>query len=583
MKLQLSIAKCISLLVIWLLTILGMTTFAADPSFSIVPASTGLKLHCNYIMWVMINPNNIGYNWFESHIKFNNVVAAINHISVNPFFTTSFTGYIKYWFLYKATGWSTVWTNIPLQASTFWFKTTRNVASTTLEFTNVTGWTITYDKNTTDDGAVINSSISSLDILTWVTNVTYTFTPVPCILDNEAPLMANNYPSNNATNIPAGAIISFLLYDWAWPWIVSWPAPLGSNNRQHYWYSWLNSTTLSNYQTAPSTVDNQEWVNSWSIRVNLSCPTCVWWSWPYILSGSSLTTSAWTGDASKNKYTRNSKDRWYIVSFPAPAPYEIEKLITVSVSERDNANENGSVHTGTHVFSFNAPVPPTITRIIPSTSINIEPTIDPIVFVFSDAWAWVNPWTIQITIPQIISWSIFYTGYTYSGSDLSIILTGGSAGTWNAGTYQVSFSPKRPLPSNTVIRLTWLVYDYANNPWTYDQIFTTKMSCEDWWCLDFFTLNILWGTNIGSYPFTWHLIVITWTNNDSLYPYLTWIDNDILMCGRPYTWTILTGNIWIFDTTGTQINGILYTWDELYITWMDGVDFILSGGVVIIQ
>jgi hypothetical protein len=518
-------------------------------------------------MGVMINPAAISYNGFESHIRFDSWFVALNHISVHPFFTTSFTGYIKYWFLYKATGGSTVWSNATIQAATFWFKTIQNTTSTSLQFTTVTGGTIGYDKNTTDDGAVINSSISSLDILTGITNASYTFVPLPCIIDTESPLMSNNYPSNNATGIPAGAIISFILYDWAWPWAGVWPAPLGTNNRQHYWYSWWTTTLLSNYQTAPSTVDNQEWVNSWSIVVNLSCPTCVWGSWPYILSWSALNVSPWAGDGSRNRYTRDSQNRWYTVNFNAPAPYEIEKLITVQVTERDNANENGNVHTGNHSFSFNAPVPPTITRLVPSTASNIDPTIDPITFIFADTWAGVNPNTISISIPQIISWSIFYTWYTYSWSDLTLTLTGGAAGTGNAWVYEVSFSPKRPFPSNTHIRLTGSVYDYANNHGSYDQTFTTSMSCADWWCVDFFRLTILWWINIWSYPFTWSIIVVTWTNLNSTYPYLTGSNNDILVCGRPYTWTILTWNIWIYDTTWTQINGLLYTWTDLYITW----------------
>jgi hypothetical protein len=109
------------------------------------------------------------------------------------------------------------------------------------------------------------------------------------------------------------------------------------------------------------------------------------------------------------------------------------------------------------------------------------------------------------------------------------------------------------------------------------------MSCADWWCSDIFELNILGWTNIGNRLFTWSLIIVTGTNLSSPYPYLTGVNNDILMCGRPYSWTILTGNIWIYDTTWIQINGVLYTWTDLYITWMDGLDFVLSGDVIIIQ
>jgi len=81
----------------------------------------------------------------------------------------------------------------------------------------------------------------------------------------------------------------------------------------------------------------------------------------------------------------------------------------------DNPNENGNIHTGNYSFSFNAPSDPTIARITPSGSTNIDPKIDPIVFHFEDDRAGVNPDTISLTIPEIMSGiDLIYTGYTYS-------------------------------------------------------------------------------------------------------------------------------------------------------------------------
>ena len=98
-----------------------------------------------------------------------------------------------------------------------------------------------------------------------------------------------------------------------------------------------------------------------------------------------------------------------------------------------------------------------------------------------------------------------------------------------------------------------------------------------------FGLNILWWTFAWNTMFSWMLIIITWTNSNSIYPYLTWVNNDILMCWLPYTGTILTGNIWIYDTNGILINGASFSWDSLYITGMDGLDFILSNDQIHIQ
>gem|GEM_PF-1344284 len=77
--------------------------------------------------------------------------------------------------------------------------------------------------------------------------------------------------------------------------------------------------------------------------------------------------------------------------------------MTVTVQAVDNPNENGNIHTGNDSFSFNAPSLPSITRITPSTSTNVDPNIDPIIFHIEDDWAGINPDTISITIPEILS------------------------------------------------------------------------------------------------------------------------------------------------------------------------------------
>jgi hypothetical protein len=211
--------------------------------------------------------------------------------------------------------------------------------------------------------------------------------------------------------------------------------------------------------------------------------------------------------------------------------------------------------------------------------------VSPLTFTFSDSWAGIDTWTMRITIQWVNSGTKIYTWVTYTRADFTgIIITHWSPWLGNSWSYQVSIYPVVPFPSNTTIYITWSVYDLANNPSGIRSFsFTTTKSCADLWCADYFTVNIFTWFNAGIFWFTGTLIQITWTNINSPYPYLTGINNDILMCGLPYTWTILTGNIWIYDTTGVMINGALYTWLELYITWVDGVDFTYDNGVIIIQ
>ena len=587
MKRNTSTVKTIIAGIVSILSVLWIFGQAATPNFSISPSTLTGKLHCSYRFSMVLNPDAIGYNAFESTIQFDSWSAQIIHESINPLFNNITSASINSGYLYNAR-----WTMLPGQTSlatinalTFRFKTIQNITGTTLDFTTLNGNAIVFDPNLTDDGATINASWSSYDILSGVTHGVYTFVPLPCVPDQAAPSMWWNYPSNGDRYVADNTTISLTLYDRAGAWSVNWPAPLATNDRQHYRYSGNDTSSLNNYVPAPSSVDNQEGVNSGSISITLDCPTCTSWSRPYVFTSASpaLIINERTGNSSIHMLTWQNKIRGYTLSIPAPSPYEIEKQVYVNISVTDNPNEYNETNTWTPSFSFNAPENPTITRIQPSTAIDIPPNFGPFVFNFEDDRAGIDTGSISITIPEYSSWSKFYTGHTYSGNELTFTLIWGTPGTGNAWSYQVAFTPLRPLPSNSTLQITWVVYDLAGNEWTYSAQFSTTMSCIDRGCADFFTVDILGGLNIGTYTFTWDFIYITWTNTNSPYPYFTGINNDILMCGRPYTGTILTGNIWIFDTTGNSIKGTTYTEDELYITGLDGIDFIYSNGTIIIN
>lgn len=608
-------AKIILSLVLSVLSILSITSFAADPSFNITPIyGTQLKLYCEYNFGVVINPGGQSYNGFESTIKFNSGNVHISHQSIDPFFTSTTSWFIKDWYLYRAYGVRPGGAgSSTLVAASFLFHTTQNILSEFLEFTTNTWWPIEFDINTTDDGAVINSSVSSLDILSGVTNAWYTFVPLPCIIDQEPPLMMSPNPVNNARYITTGTMVSFILYDRAGVWIASGIPPMtNTNNRSHYRYSGLNIYDLDNYQIAPSTVDNQEWVNSGTINVHISCPTCSWW-WAYTLTAADLYITTWWGDSSINWYTWNSRDRWYTVSFAAPTPYgyEVEKKVTMTIIWSDNPNELSNTHTGNFVIVFNAPVNPVITMTSPNDGATFVRTkFSPIVFILTDDRAGIDTWSINITVPAMYSWlDILYTGKTYSGTDLTITLISGQPGLGNSWSYQVSFVPSRYFPNNTWIHITGYVKDLANNETTDSRQFTTRPNCAFFWCSDVLEVNIFEGLFSWNFDFSGSFIQVIGADINSSYPYLTWVDNTILMCGQPYTGTMLTWNIWIYDTTGTQINWTIFTGDSLYITWViwiydtvgaqinwtifngdslyitwtSGLDFIISGNVIIIQ
>jgi hypothetical protein len=80
---------------------------------------------------------------------------------------------------------------------------------------------------------------------------------------------------------------------------------------------------------------------------------------------------------------------------------------------------------------FNAPRDPVITPIYPlsgATYVDRRNTLQ-VQLYFSDDRAGIDTGSIQITIPQIMSGTdVLMTGYTYSGSDLIITLSGGAPG-----------------------------------------------------------------------------------------------------------------------------------------------------------
>lgn len=546
-------------------------SFAQDPSFSLDPWSgQQLKLHCTYDINLRLNSSWQRYNAFQSTLKFNTSDSQIITWSVNAPFTDYQVSQIEWWNRYRMWGNFAVWQSWTwdISAATFGFKTISNILSTTLEFVNIDWGPISYWLGWTDDGQFIIGVDANGDILASVVDATYNFVTWPCTIDTNAPNFTSLNPSANS-NIPLDQTISFLTYDW-----VGWT--------NHYWYSW-QEMLLSNYVLAPTTVDNQWWVNSGTIKATVSCPTCST-SWSYVLSGSSLNITDWNWDWSRNQLTWNNNRRWYNVSFDPPAPYEIEKRVSVVLNSTDNPNESWNVNTWTSAtYYFNNPVKPTITEISHinwSTFVSPSKSL-PIKFKFSDTWAGIDTGSIKIDIPTILSWATqLLTGYIYSWSDLTITLSGWAEGIGNSGSYVVEFLPNWDFPANTLVTINTFVDDLAWSTWSRVTTFTTRPDCTYFGCSEILNINILEWINLGNFVFTWTTLIVTGTNTSSPYPYLTGISNDILVCWYEWTWAILTGNVQIYDSSDNIINGSVYSGNALYIT---GLNFTIVDGVIVVQ
>ena len=546
---------------IWFLS----DVFAANPSFEVNPWSwTNLKLHCRYLFNVKLNAWWQSYNWFDHVLKFDSWEVNIIHSWVNTFFASSPDWYIRSWYLYRAYWAATTGKTTDINLTDFIFYSISNVWSTILNFTNCNWWAITFGSGTTADCAVVNwYTVWWLDILAWINDASYNFSPLPCVPDWTPPTIwaANVTPWQ--TQIPSNQVISMLINDWAWAGVVNWPLPLESNNKSHYRYWWL-SPILSNYVAAPATVDNQEWVNSWSIRITVTAPS-YWAYWTYVLSWSSLSLSDFAWDAGKNQYTRDSEIRWYNVSFDPPSPYPIEKQISISITATDRPNESWLTHTSTSSFTFNAPQAPTITMLSPSPTTFVNPSLTEIRFYITDDRAWVDTWTVKFTIPAISSWWIFMTWYTYSWSDLTFVLSWWSAWIWNGWDYVVSFTPKWDFPANSTVQLTWVATDLAWTTRTSSFSFSTRPDCAYFGCSTILRIHIPW---LEVFEFSWSLLMVSWTG----YGYSTsmpYLSGNTLVCSLDYTWAILTWNVNITSSTWVSVNWILYKNNNIYITWLE--------------
>ena len=454
-----------------------------------------------------------------------------------------------------------------------------SVASTSLEFVDNSFNTPT--SNTflqTNEWLVLNGVWNTL---TWVNNATYNFDAAPCSGDINAPVV---YPGSltpstvNWWQLTGIQDIDMLVIDW-------------QSTNWHYRYSWLDNTNLSNYEevVGGDNVDNQYWVNSWTLNVKIvNAAGAGTTEYPI------LTKVAYTWTYTPNKFTWDSVDRWYWIDFTNTNAFEVEKEVIITVTGYDNPNYSLATHLMTRVFTFNTPEKPTMNMTTPiNWSTFQNPAISLLKFQTNDSWAGVDTWTIKIEIPVIMSWATqLMTGHIYSGSELSFSLNSGGTGLGDAGWYEISLIPFWDFPSDETVVVSGFVADLSinavnlsTNNYTDTWTFTTRPSCDFYGCNEILDIYIMeWSHFNGGIPyqFTGELLVATGTNPNSIYPYLTWINNDILMCGFPYTWANITSNFDMYESDWITLLTLpyAYTWTELYITWLD---FTYSNGVITVN
>lgn len=538
-----------------------MLGYSFSNEFELSPASWAIfKYHCNKDIEIKIKKWNDDFLAFASVIKFNTWNLFLTHNSINPFFTNNTGSSVLTGLGLYSTEWASMlgWTSdmwvadFTIQTKS-WFKGD----FISLNFVN-SGWNApSFWLGTTDDGIFITSPDRPGDTLTWVTNATYYFEAYPCIDDTNPPIVFNNSWSPNINGwriLWSWNTIKVLVLDWIW-------------NKGHYWYQGL-ATDIDNYVLAPNNVDNQNWVNSWTISVQINNSANGW-----NIETPILNIYPYTGSELPNKWTWHSMDRGYWVEFQNEIPFEIEKQVTITITWYDNENRLKQSFLMNKFFVFNRSENPIINIINPiNASTGQDYNLSGIYFNARDSWAWVDTGKVYITIPAIYSGTeLLLTWYTYSWSDLEFTWVNWTPEAGGSSSYDIKLKPKRRFPSNTKIIITGMVVDLAWNTGYKSWHFFTEPTCKDLGCFDFLNINFLTGIYSTYNPrlFTWKYLVVTWLSYNTNYPYFTWTDWDTLVCGFDYEWTMLTWNVDIYSNTWIMINWHFYTWKELYITWLD--------------
>ena len=566
--------KKVSYLLFILFVLVSWIVCAWDISniLKISPNISTWMYYCNSTLTTNVDYVATEYAGFEFNIKFDTWALVLSHVSTNSDFSfdvsNSVVGnnYYARWTLpvnSSADKWATAFNIKPILVAPYQTTGILNFVTSTWASPYFSSWNAA-------DG--INITYAGKDSLSGVESALLNFVAYPCIDDTDAPIVYSNSWSPTAINwwqLTGNQNINMLVVDWT-----------GSNS--HYWYSWLDNTNLSNYKLVVSSdyVDNQYWVDSWSLSVMIDNN----WS----VESPTLNINVYTWTFFPNKWTWDSKDRWYWVSFVNTSPFEVEKQVTITITWYDNPNYSSTTHNMDVDFVFNTPEKPTISMVTPLDWATFQSTnISLLKFQTNDSWAGVDTWSVKIEIPAIYSGvSLLMTWHIYSGSELTFSLNHWAIWTGNSGWYEISLAPLWDFPSATWIAVSWFVADLAanavnlsTNNRSEQRSFETRPSCSFYGCNEILDIYIIWWS---SYQFTWELLIATGTNPNSPYPYLTWIDNNILMCGLPYTGTNITSNFDMYDVDWTTQLSLphLYTWNKLYIT---GLDFTYSNGVITVN
>lgn len=535
-----------------------------------------IKYFCSYTWVIKYNYDHDPYKWFSLYLNY-------PYLNIDLLWSTSLiNSQFDQWLVFKPVhSWSIYLLNIQwwrsetiqwnIDLASFWL----DILNTWIFQFNLTFydkdyniWQVNADPQ---DNFLVwrwwNDSIEEIE------NATYNLYAYPCTVDTTRPTITGVSSWSWQRYIVWITWLTFLTYDKWWSNVSYW---FSGTDYSSTWVWYIARTSLYN-------VDNQEWVDKNNIKVKLTCTGCIWttwWTsdWVVRLSWWNLSFSWWWWDTTIYEKTWNNKDRWTYVTFSGWQYYGIEKQVNVEIYVPDNVNFD--VHDAVHSWknntwiwrwSFNSADKPSLLYSWSTTEVFTKKG-NTITFKMSDKWAWINTWTLKLYVSYWYTWDDelwIDTWYQVNLDSWAFVKYKWDYWTWNSWSYYFSFYPVEDFPANSIIRFTWYVYDLVwNKSDDLDTHITTMQACSYYHCYEPFTI-INWGVTIN---FTWIILYITWTRLESPYPYLTWENNEILMCGVDWTWIVFnTWSAWnlLVDNSDNYDENGRYNAEILNITWAD--------------
>ena len=453
-------------------------------------------------------------------------------------------------------------------------------ASTTLSFVNK--WWVLLSPNEWCSTCGLRLDHWNINTLTDASHeLVMNYETCPCTLDWQNPLWRSLQRSDWKTNdLNWERLVWQLTVTWL---VVDWL----STQKWWYWFSGNDTNVVTNYVSVPnslvSKIDNQEWVDSGTIKVVIHYDDFYWVEDDiFSLAKNNLNISDYIWSNYWYPMTWNNNRRWYWINFTNTTGYQVERQVDMYVYAWDNwlnmwsvcthkVNSGEIIH-----YTINQPTKPTIQWLNPTdwaNGINPNATIS---MKLSDDWAWIDTGSLivwveypiwsgdtdtweRVTIVKELSWD-FFTWWMFE-------LTGWSEWLWNAWSYVVTFS-LTGLTTETGIKLSWYVEDLADNFQNSKISFETRQPCGVFGCRDTFEIRWFdendWLNEIFS---KWPIVIfVTWSNDITF----TWEGNSELICG----WSMsasLTWNIKMFDENWNIISNeidITDMWD-IYFLWLD--------------